>query len=214
MAQHAGHIANMTNQLKSILHDVRIEAMTWHKNVVTDFRKCPFCATIWTKVEGCNGSTTCGKRPQEEKDDWSGGITASFAFIWDSVYERLVVKPRPKESTNEENKSEIAEENKSEDALSGKGFSWFVYSSIFSVKENRKRGKGVGCGKTITWSEMAPYEDDKVKKIEMSTKDVMPIQEGVLPKFKEFFEKCLDALPKLKTKKISNEPGPELGTML
>ena len=27
------------------------------------FRKCPHCGEVWTKVEGCDGSTTCGNLP-------------------------------------------------------------------------------------------------------------------------------------------------------
>jgi len=58
----AGHIANMTTQLKKILLDVRIDAMKYHKALDSGFRKCPHCNEIWAKVEGCNGSTTCGNR--------------------------------------------------------------------------------------------------------------------------------------------------------
>ena len=48
----AGHIANLTNQLRQVLPDVRVEAMKHHVAVETDFRKCPYCCEIWQKVEG------------------------------------------------------------------------------------------------------------------------------------------------------------------
>ena len=39
----AGHIASMTNQLRTILSDVRIDAMKYHKEIDSNFRKCPHC---------------------------------------------------------------------------------------------------------------------------------------------------------------------------
>ena len=66
IANEAGHIANLTNQLRQVLRDVRIEAMEYHVDVETDFRKCPYCGEIWQKVEGCEGDTQCGSRPSEE----------------------------------------------------------------------------------------------------------------------------------------------------
>jgi len=96
VATQAGHIANMTNQLRKILSSVRIDAMKFHKSLDTNFRKCPWCPAVWQKIEGCNGTTTCGNRVSESKrsDDWSGGVTAHFAFVWDPQYNRLAVKKK------------------------------------------------------------------------------------------------------------------------
>jgi len=58
----AGHIANMTNQLRKILYDVRIDSLKYHRSCDSGFRKCPHCNVIWAKAEGCDGSTTCGNR--------------------------------------------------------------------------------------------------------------------------------------------------------
>eukprot|EP00026_Physarum_polycephalum_P007742 Phypoly_transcript_07808.p1 GENE.Phypoly_transcript_07808~~Phypoly_transcript_07808.p1 ORF type:complete len:460 (+),score=62.87 Phypoly_transcript_07808:80-1459(+) len=44
------------------------------------FRKCPFCGTIWIKVEGCDGSTTCGNIP-EQKDVFTKP-TGTFTFTY------------------------------------------------------------------------------------------------------------------------------------
>jgi len=68
MASEAGHVAHMTNQLRKILKDVRMDAMQYHKDVESDFRKCPYCDSVWAKIEGCDGSTVCGCRPTEEYD--------------------------------------------------------------------------------------------------------------------------------------------------
>ena len=43
MACEASHVANMTNQLRKVLSDVRIEAMQYHRDVDTNFRKCQYC---------------------------------------------------------------------------------------------------------------------------------------------------------------------------
>ena len=42
-ASEAGHIASMTNQLRTILTDVRIDAMKYHREFDSYFRKCPNC---------------------------------------------------------------------------------------------------------------------------------------------------------------------------
>ena len=46
----AGHVANMTNQLRAVLYDIRMETMGYAKNCTTDdfLRKCPHCGEIWT----------------------------------------------------------------------------------------------------------------------------------------------------------------------
>ena len=82
MANEAGHIANLTNQLRQVLGDVRIVAMKYHVDVETDFRKCPYCGEIWQKVEGCEGDTQCGNRPSDKLkyDQVNGGKMASFIF--------------------------------------------------------------------------------------------------------------------------------------
>jgi len=82
----AGHIANMTNQLGLILHEIRLEALNNHSahHGVSELRKCPHCGIVWAKVEGCAGSTTCGNRPAMQNDlrDASYGVMATFTFNW------------------------------------------------------------------------------------------------------------------------------------
>ena len=63
VASEAGHCANMTNQLRAVLRDIRIDASQYHKDVETEFRKCPYCPAVWVKIEGCDGDTECGSRP-------------------------------------------------------------------------------------------------------------------------------------------------------
>ena len=87
----AGHVANMTNQLRKVLSDVRIDAAKYHKNVDTNFRKCPYCPAVWQKIEGCDGETSCGNRPSSVADFWSGDMS-TFRFNWNESAEQLVVQ--------------------------------------------------------------------------------------------------------------------------
>jgi len=43
-------------------------------------RKCPHCSLLWWKVEGCDGQTTCGRRPSRVTDDYYGLTLQSFVF--------------------------------------------------------------------------------------------------------------------------------------
>ena len=58
----AGNFANLTGQLREVLPNVRTEAMKHHADVVTDFRKCPYCSETWQKVEGFQEDTQCENR--------------------------------------------------------------------------------------------------------------------------------------------------------
>jgi len=183
----AGHIANMTNQLRKILYDVRIDAMKYHKNLDSGFRKCPHCSTIWAKVEGCDGETTCGNRVSRKWDDWSGGITANFAFVWDMKYTRLHVKKRQLDdvdgqSDNVDEKLDDREKQLKERI--NKQRNWR------NIKWDQ--GNARGCGKTITWSGMAPVPVPvEFQAVEVSTDDVPLLEKKHLPKFREHFNLCL-----------------------
>jgi hypothetical protein len=63
-ANEAGHVANMVNQLRMVLYDIRVMAAGYQTNHgINEQRKCPHCGEVWTKVEGCEGNTVCGNRP-------------------------------------------------------------------------------------------------------------------------------------------------------
>jgi len=79
-ANEAGHIANMTNQLRAILYDIRIESCKFQGEGASDLRKCPHCGLVWTKIEGCDGATTCGNRMMNWDFRW--GVMATFSFEW------------------------------------------------------------------------------------------------------------------------------------
>ena len=84
-ANEAGHVANMVNQLRMILYDIRTECLGYQsEHGVSELRKCPHCGLIWTKVEGCEGQTTCGNRPNAVNDfrDPSYAELGTFSFQW------------------------------------------------------------------------------------------------------------------------------------
>lgn len=84
-ANEAGHVANMVNQLCMVLYDIRTECLGYQsEHGVSELRKCPHCATIWAKVEGCDGNTTCGERPSNVNDfrDPAYAELGTFSFRW------------------------------------------------------------------------------------------------------------------------------------
>eukprot|EP00930_Biecheleria_cincta_P088500 TRINITY_DN77744_c0_g1_i1.p1 TRINITY_DN77744_c0_g1~~TRINITY_DN77744_c0_g1_i1.p1 ORF type:complete len:487 (-),score=72.98 TRINITY_DN77744_c0_g1_i1:110-1504(-) len=88
-ANEAAHIASLTNQLKAVLLDIRHLAFTYQHDVGNvSLRRCPHCSTVWTKVTGCDGQTTCGNRINEI--DGRYGQFAHFSFNFDG--EKLEIK--------------------------------------------------------------------------------------------------------------------------
>ena len=171
IANEAGHIANLTNQLRQVLRDVRIEAMKYHVDVETDFRKCPYCGEIWQKVEGCEGDTQCGKRPSEKLkwDEVNGGKMANFIFSWNKKVQELVTRKI----------SRFIRENE---------------RNCNGVVATQR-----GCGETINWSKMAPVKvpSDFYTADHSSTKDVKPIPEEHRGAWENHFEKVLKQRGKL-----------------
>ena len=51
-ANETGHIANMTNQLRAILYDIRMETLSQgaSDHGVNELRKCPHCGVTWAKI--------------------------------------------------------------------------------------------------------------------------------------------------------------------
>ena len=59
MVNEAGHIANLTNQLKIALLDVRVTCLRFTQQMDDVMRRCPNCGLVWVKIDGCD-NTTCG----------------------------------------------------------------------------------------------------------------------------------------------------------
>jgi len=68
-----------------VLYDIRTECLGYQsEHGVSELRRCPYCSTIWTKVEGCEGDTTCGNRPSTASDlrDSAYAVLGTFSFRW------------------------------------------------------------------------------------------------------------------------------------
>ena len=84
-ASEAGHVANMVNQLRMVLYDIRADCVRFQlsEQGVSEYRKCPHCGLVWTEVEGgCDSRTTCGNRPSNVNDSLSVSVLATFSFQW------------------------------------------------------------------------------------------------------------------------------------
>ena len=78
----AGHIANMSNQLRALLFNIRTMCQESQPDAGgEDYRKCPHCGQVWAKIVGCKGTTTCGNMVNQID---STGIMATFTFNWNN----------------------------------------------------------------------------------------------------------------------------------
>ena len=154
-ANEAGHVANMTNQLRVILQAIRIEALNYQSDHgANDLRQCPHCGLLWAKVVGCDGGTTCGLIPEGLNDlrDKSYGIMATFNFSW------------LKGSKGKKGKLNISKRGTQK------------------AKVHARASSGQGCGKSINWSSMKqvplPQELMEGKITTDDVKDLPPAASG------------------------------------
>ena len=158
-ANEAGHVANMVNQLRTILYDIRVECVGFQSgHGVSQLRKCPHCGLIWIKVEGCDGSTTCGNRPQTVNDMRNSAISVLATFCFEWIGHKLKI-------TKGGNKNVKSQKSSS--------------------------SKFAGCGKTITWNEMATVAvpDEFSETVMVCTKDIK-----ILPPVASHFQEDLSNL--------------------
>ena len=83
--EEAGYIANMTNQMRLELYDLRVEAAGFQSaHGAGDARRCIYCNEVWIKVEGCDGVTTCGTRPTQMVDvrSYEFAVLGTYSFRW------------------------------------------------------------------------------------------------------------------------------------
>ena len=174
ISQEAGHLASMTNQLRAILYDIRIEAAKYHKDMDTTFRKCPKCGLIWQKGEGCDGETLCGSRPTSSIDARKDvfGKMNTFFFEW----------------VNESNFLKI-------NRISN--------SSRHASVDTKPQGQGKGCGTRIVWAEMTPvavpaeFEGDIA-----STKGMRSLPARLWKTWRDVYHTAYHMLPKLTWKTV------------
>jgi len=168
VANELGHHANLTNQLASVLFQVRTMTLGYAANHgVDDVRKCPHCGLVWAKIEGCDGSTTCGNLMKQPDKRFSRQM-GTFAFAWDKMSSVFRVTKRGLRP---------AKRQKTDD-------------------DKKEPAKGVGCGGSIIWSSMAPQslpsEFREVK--EVAVDDVKVVPEMARPTWKKMFGEILSKI--------------------
>ncbi len=132
-AVESGHVINMANQLRLVLHDSRVSGARQRilqQAAATEFRRCPYCGLLWTKKEGCEGDTYCGSDPtashwHEASLKPNYAAMATFTFRVDESSGSVEIK-RTAESVLEAKRS---------------------FQGV---------GKGFGCGMTVNFRRMAP----------------------------------------------------------
>ena len=179
-ASEAGHIANMTNQMRKIIAGIRVETCKYYKDVDSNFRKCPHCSLVWQKMEGCDGSTECGARPSTNRaHDFTRASEemATFSFCYDyREYKFHIKKSETKKQAN--------------------------------VTTYDNSGKGVGCGKLVQWSKMAPFRApdlfDVTAMHSSYTGDINPLPKRAYRRFGSAYKRESSKLPNIQMQ-LGNE---------
>lgn len=162
MPNEAGHISCLTNQLLSVLVDVRKKALEYTSgHGVKVAKKCPHCGEVWMKMSGCDGLTTCGN-VEEGPDVRNQNFLqlATFSFEWNGF--TLLI-----EKTGERS----------------------VKNGRTTLIKKGAAPKGAGCGNDITWSAMAPVElpADLEESRKVSIEDVCLVPKQALPSWNDYF---------------------------
>eukprot|EP00091_Calanus_sinicus_P010803 TRINITY_DN24844_c0_g1_i1.p1 TRINITY_DN24844_c0_g1~~TRINITY_DN24844_c0_g1_i1.p1 ORF type:complete len:220 (-),score=53.69 TRINITY_DN24844_c0_g1_i1:88-747(-) len=154
----AAHTSNLSNQMISELYKIRLETLGYqNSHGVSVLRKCPYCPCIWTKVEGCEGSTTCGSRPDtREFRDPTYKDMSTYSFSWNRSRKVLSINKTGTKSAQNYNANE----------------------------------KGIGCGKSIDWSGMAPV--DIPEEFNSTQQSLIMTDVPVLPEVAQNFNQSVD----------------------
>merc|ERR1719183_1683746 len=159
LASQAGHIANLTNQLKAVLLDVRTVALGYQSNAgISQLRKCPHCNEVWAKLEGCDGGTTCGNKPSSFDGRFQS--MANFSFRVDRVdrrSRRLVITKAQKKP--------------------------------LAKHPAASRSGSAGCGRSITWKDMAPVQVPAEFTVQtvVNVDDVDIVSEAAKPSWEDYY---------------------------
>ena len=100
MASEAGHIANMTYNLRKVIREVSAAAeeyVSQTQEYRVDLRQCPYCSAVWENTEGCSDAKSCGGLPIKTEQILGNGSKdmATYQFTWDTACEKLLIKLLP-----------------------------------------------------------------------------------------------------------------------
>merc|ERR1719420_747484 len=92
-AAELAHYANLTNQLKTVLYEVRIGTLTYaNDHGAGDLRQCPHCGEIWAKIVGCDDATTCGNPCNFADTKGNRNVRAFANFTFERIGKTFVIK--------------------------------------------------------------------------------------------------------------------------
>lgn len=132
--------------------------MTRNPGDTTDPRNlvkiCPHCQERWSKVDGCDGATTCGNRPTAAAPFVGARFKIDFIKRDTGAYEIVSTT-----TSNEPNGEKTTTLNGPDDNLkeAGTGFTSYLQhigGRIMGAMTDNTREKARGCGGIITWSTM------------------------------------------------------------
>ncbi|CAF1426281.1 unnamed protein product [Adineta ricciae] len=131
-------------------------------------KRCPHCELIWFKTEGCDGVTSCGNK------DFTHSFNSSGKRHWKYILQRIGGELRL-----------VKQPDIWRISVGPKKFDDSPYT----------KSKGVGCGKSFTWSELPKVEDElilelfKVKTVEQAKQ---LIEAGHFKEVRQNYEKSID----------------------
>ncbi|XP_068696164.1 uncharacterized protein [Montipora foliosa] len=175
-ANEVGHVANMANQLRMILYDIRTECLGFQsEHGVSELRKCPHCGLIWTKVEGCDGDTTCGNRPNNVNDfrDPAYAQLGTFSFRWLDGGKLTIEKAS--------GKTVKSERSSSKEFGCGKSINWKEMSTVAVPSEFSETCKVGTSDINILPPTAENFRDDLAKKINAAGKKLTEPEEPLEP---------------------------------
>jgi len=114
------------------------------------FRKCPHCREVWVKVEGCNGTTTCGARVSKKKDADGGDVFKQYRFEFTGFLESAGQTVKKAFKVIKSTAKAVYEDD---DLGIGKK----------KKDETKAKEKAAGCGKSIVWSECPVLNEEELR---------------------------------------------------
>jgi len=102
--------SDVRNEAKRLLNINPDDTSNWRNAL----RRCQHCGEVWVKVEGCDGTTTCGLIPSEG-DPY--GEASYFSYVWSKAGEYY----RPKKVSKRKRGRVVREKTQSEERKVGCG---------------------------------------------------------------------------------------------
>lgn len=146
----ASHMGNLINGMNRILYNIRVRGFDLEEDLQPqeiDWRKCPYCGTVWEKVDGCDGSTRCGRHVFSDEmhtTTYYGYIIELIDSCISSTSSVIAKVVLPRRSKKKILSIRRASENDHETTSKEK----------HRIIDNQNEIARIGCGMKICWSNM------------------------------------------------------------